>query len=171
MAEGPAWGAGEGGPYVGGSKATVRRFFEGHTSLQNAENVADELLAPGFVTHVPPFPDVRGAGAYKEFIAGTFAAYPDARFDIEDILGAEGGRVVVRWTLRGTHEGTTRTGVAPTGRKVSAAGITIVRFGDGGMAEAWMNVDFLGLMQQIGAFSWPGQQLTDTLSSGQGQTH
>ena len=139
------------------TKASVRRFFEGHTSLENAENLADELLAPGFVAHVPPFPDVRGPDGYKEFIAGTFDAYPDARFDIEDLLGTEGGRVVVRWTLRGTHEGTTRTGVAPTGRKVAAAGITIVRFGDGRMAEAWMNVDFLGLMQQIGAFPSPGQ--------------
>ena len=62
--------------------------------------------------------------------------------------------------------------MAPTGRKVAAAGVTIVRFRDGRMTEAWMNVDFLGLMQQIGAFPSPGQQQPrDTLSSGQEPTN
>jgi predicted ester cyclase len=61
--------------------------------------------------------------------------------------------VVVRWTLRGTHLGETRMGIAPTGKQVTASGISIVHIRDGRIVEMWTNVDFLGLMQQMDAFS------------------
>jgi predicted ester cyclase len=75
---------------------------------------------------------------------------------------AEGDRVVVRYTLRGTHEGTTRMGVAPTGKEVTASIIGILKLADGKIVEMWTNVDFLGLMQQMGAIPAPGQQQAAT---------
>ncbi len=143
------------------NKAIVRRWFEALTSLEGTEKAADELLVPDFAGHVPPFPDVHGPEGYKQFIAGTFQAYPDARFDVEDVI-AEGDRVAVRYTLRGTHEGTTRMGVAPTGKEVAASIIGILKLADGKIVEMWTNVDFLGLMQQIGAIPAPGQQQAAT---------
>jgi predicted ester cyclase len=143
------------------NKAIVRRWFEGHTSLEGAEKVADELLAPGFVGHYPPFPDVHGPEGQKRWIAGTFQAYPDVRLDVEEVI-AEGDRVVVRYTLRGTHEGTTRMGVAPTGKEVEASIIEILTLADGKIVDKWTNVDFLGLMQQMGASPTPEQQQAAT---------
>jgi predicted ester cyclase len=42
-------------------------------------------------------------------------------------------------------------GVAGTGRKVSLAGITILRFAKGKIVQGWDNWDQLGLLAQIGA--------------------
>ncbi len=143
------------------NKAIARRWFEALASLEGTEKAADELLAPGFVGHMPPFPDVHGPEGYKRFIAGTFQAYPDARFVVEDTI-AEGDRVVARYTLRGTHEGTTRMGVAPTGKEVAASMISILTLADGKIVEMWTNADFLGLMQQMGAIPTREQQQTTT---------
>jgi predicted ester cyclase len=44
-------------------------------------------------------------------------------------------------------------GIAPTGKQVRASGISIVHIRDGRIVEMWTNVDFLGLMQQMGAIS------------------
>jgi predicted ester cyclase len=139
------------------NKVIARRWLEALTSLEGAEKAADRFLAPGFVGHHPPFPDVHGSEGYKQFIAGTYGAYPDARFDVEDVI-AEGDRVVVRSTLRGTHEGTTRMGVAPTGKEVTASIIGIFKLTDGKIVEMWINADFLGLMQQMDAISIREQQ-------------
>lgn len=143
------------------NKEIARRWFEALASLEGTEKAADEHLAPGFVGHCPPVPDVHGPEGYKRFIAGTFQAYPDARFDVEDLV-AEGDRVAVRYTLRGTHEGTTRMGVAPTGKEVEASIIGVLKFADGKIVEMWTNVDFLGLMQQMGAIPAPEQHRATT---------
>ena len=135
------------------NKAIVRRWFEAHSAQEDVERAADELLSPDFVDHIPPFADLHGPEGYKQFSAGTFAAYPDARFITEELIGAEEDKVVVRWTLRGTHLGETRMGIAPTGKQVRASGMSIVRIRDGKVVEMWTNVDFLGLMQQMGAIS------------------
>jgi predicted ester cyclase len=58
--------------------------------------------------------------------------------------------VVTRWTLRGTHRGTYQ-GVAPTGKQITMAGVSIYRFAEGKVAEGWVSYDALGLLQQIGA--------------------
>jgi predicted ester cyclase len=81
------------------------------------------------------------------------------RLIIEDVI-AEGDKVVVRYTLRGTHEGMTRMGVAPTGKEVAASIIEILTLADGKIVDKWTNVDFLGLMQQLGAIPTPEQRAT-----------
>lgn len=147
------------------NKAIVRRWFEELRSLEGTEKAADELLASDFAGHCPPTPDFHGPEGYKQWIAKSFQAYPDVRFVVEDVV-AEGDRVAVRYTMRGTHEGThegtTRMGVAPTGREVEASIISILKVADGKIAEMWTNADFLGLMQQMGAFPAPAQQQAAT---------
>ena len=91
-----------------------------------------------------------GPEGFKQFLEGTFTAYPDGQFIIEDMF-AEGDKVAVRLTLRGTHEGVTRTGIAPTGKQITATAIEVYRLDGGKIVEKWMNFDFLGLMQQMGA--------------------
>ena len=137
------------------NKAIAGRWFEALTSLEGTEKAADELLVPDFVGHVPPFPDVHGPEGYKQFIAGTFQAYPDARFDVEDVI-AEGDMVAARVTMRGTHQGEFR-GIAPTGNKLDITGIGIFSFSDGKVVESWDNFDQLGMMRQLGAIPSPEQ--------------
>ncbi len=67
-----------------------------------------------------------------------------------------GNRVVVRRTVRGTHQGEW-LGIAPTGKPVTFTGIWIARLTDGNLEEQWVNFDALGLLQQLGAIPEPGQ--------------
>ena len=54
----------------------------------------------------------------REFIAAVTAAFPDGLATIDDLI-AEGDRLMLRVTSRGTHQGEF-LGVPATGRTVSA---------------------------------------------------
>ncbi len=89
--------------------------------------------------------DVEG---YKGFMSGLLAGFPDSRIVVDDVV-AEGDRVAVRHRLQGTHLGELQ-GIPPTGKQVEAGGIVIFRFENGVIAEAWLNADMMGMMQQMG---------------------
>ena len=127
---------------------TVRRFYEEVFDRGNTD-AADEFLASG-ATERDGSAARRGSGldSFKRSLARLREAFPDIRVTIEDIF-AVGDKVVVRWTDRGTHQGKF-LGMAPTGRPVSAGGITIFRFEGGKIVEQWTNWDTLSLMAQIG---------------------
>ena len=95
-----------------------------------------------FATQVPELELVgRGLATIKE-------AFPDLRMAEADSL-REGEKVAFRWILSGTHKGEFM-GVAPTGRRVEAMGMDIVRLADGEIAEHWGEFDAVGLLRQIG---------------------
>ena len=137
------------------NKARARRVFE---ELVNTGNMAlaDEMAAPGFVRHdLGGGPDIVGPEGVKLFVGALRAAFPDIQMTVDDIIG-EGDKVVVRYTARGTHSGEFR-GIAPTGRKVTWAGINIYQVKGGKVVETWQLADALGLMQQLGVIPQPGQ--------------
>jgi len=47
-------------------------------------------------------------------------------------------------------------GIAPTNKQVTFTGIIIDRIEDGQFVETWLNMDMLGLLQQLGAVPMPG---------------
>jgi steroid delta-isomerase-like uncharacterized protein len=79
------------------------------------------------------------------------AAFPDLKFNIEDIF-AEGDKVVVRYTILGTNQGS-YMGTPPTGKRVSLSGIGIYKIAGGRLVESWQVFDRLSLMQQLGTKS------------------
>lgn len=76
------------------------------------------------------------------------AAFPDLQLTTEDMV-AEGDKVAIRNTWRGTHQGAFQ-GLPPTGKHVAFTGTDIFRFVGGKIAEQWADLDALGLMQQLG---------------------
>jgi steroid delta-isomerase-like uncharacterized protein len=134
------------------NKALMHRAYD----ALNQKNLAvlDEVYAPDLVVHIVST-TIQGLEAFKQGLSLFLTAFPDARFTIEDMI-AEGERVVVRYTFRGTHTGNFM-GIAPTGKQVTQTGITINRFANGKAVELWGNVDDLGLLQQLGAVPAPGQ--------------
>ena len=117
--------------------------------------LADELLSPGFRFYFAGSPDPMGLESYKEFLAARRAAFPDRRFVVEDMI-AEGEKVSARFTMRGTQKGELR-GIAPSGREVTMTGIDMIRLEEGKMVEDRVEVDQLGMMQQLGVIPTPGQ--------------
>jgi hypothetical protein len=77
------------------------------------------------------------------------AAFPNLRFDAQDVLGS-GDKAVARVRVTGTHEGEFM-GLPPTGKGVDVQAIDIVRFGDDGLVrEHWGVFDAMAMMQQLG---------------------
>ncbi len=129
-------------------KASAQRFMD---EVINAGNwpVADEILSASFFDHtaypgVPPTREGR-----KMTLSMMRTAFPDLHITGEDMIG-EGDRLVIRHTIRGTHQHEF-LGILPTGRQIAVAGVTIVRFADGQIVEHWLFNDALGMLQQLGA--------------------
>ena len=138
------------------NKAIVRQQEE-ELFTQGNLDAADELYAPDYVGHDPSNPeDIRGLEAAKQAASDYRKAFPDLRVTVEDVI-AEGDKVAARLRFRGTHRGEL-DGIAPTGRRVDCTGIVISRMEGGKIAEDWANFDDLGMKQQLGAVSKPGQR-------------
>jgi steroid delta-isomerase-like uncharacterized protein len=130
------------------NRKLVRRFFEEVFNKQD-QRAATEIIAPAFVAHHPAFPGgIRGPEGIMQMTAMFHAAFPDLHYSPLDLI-ADGDKVAVRWSASGTHQGPFQ-GFPATGRPVTITGIDIFRLGDKCIEEAWVNSDFLGLMQQLG---------------------
>jgi predicted ester cyclase len=81
-------------------------------------------------------------------------ALPDRRDRIDGFI-AEGEKVWMRFKVAGTHGGNLY-GMAPTGIRVEAPEIGVMRFAGGKWKETWYFGDELGLMLQLGALHMLG---------------
>jgi steroid delta-isomerase-like uncharacterized protein len=131
------------------NKTLARRWFDDLFSRGDLD-AANEILSAEFVDHLPRG-DERGIEELKQYILMYRAAFPDIRDTVEEIV-AEGDKVVVRWTSRATHQGEFM-GVAPTGRHVTFTGMRLFRIAENKIAESWVNLDQLGLQEQLGIVS------------------
>lgn len=128
--------------------AVARRWYD-EALNQNRLAVIDDLLAPNAVHRGAAFVDSVGREAVKGVLAALLTAFPDGRYGVESIVAA-GDRVVIRWSLAGTHDGPL-FGVPPTGRPVTGYGINAFRFSCGEIVESWSEVNGLEILRQIGA--------------------
>jgi steroid delta-isomerase-like uncharacterized protein len=128
------------------NKAMLKRIF---SELNKGNfNVIDELFAEDFVDRYPAPGETPNKEGFKQFLSGTHKSFPDWRWSLEDIL-AEGDKVAYRFTMHGTDKGG-YIGLPPTGKKVSFAGIGILRFANGKVLERWTIADSMTLLHQLG---------------------
>jgi steroid delta-isomerase-like uncharacterized protein len=134
-----------------------KAIFNRVETLWNTGDLAkiDDTFATDFVNHDPNAPDVNDLEGYKGLIVMTRTGIPDFHVTSEDII-AEGDKVVSRWTASGTHKGEL-FGIPPTGKKATWKGISIYRFADGKIIEAWWSKDMFSLLQQLGVIPPPGK--------------
>ncbi|MFH1646219.1 MAG: ester cyclase [Chloroflexota bacterium] len=135
-------------------KALARRWwgmedFKGVPETEIAETtrkVISEIFAKEWIAHSPD--SDMTFERYIEYNAAYMTAFPDVKFTIEDMI-AEGDKVAIRYTMRGTHKGPYR-GMPATGKKIEVGGISIGRVAGGKFVEGWSCPDRLGMMQQLG---------------------
>jgi steroid delta-isomerase-like uncharacterized protein len=128
------------------NSALVRRFIDEIFNKGNLE-VAGEILSPDYEHHDPTTNEFgSGIEGFKQMITLYRQAF-DLQIVLEDQVAAE-DKVVDRWTGYGTHQGAF-LGLAPTGKKITATGISIHRIANGKIAETWNNYDALGIFQQL----------------------
>ena len=128
------------------NKAIVRRSFEEVGKQKWA--ISNELFGPDYVWHQPGSPKPLTGEESEQFMRTFFAAFPDNRSTIEDMI-AEGDKVVTRYTVRGTHKGDF-LGIPATGKEVAFTSILISRIAEGKIVEDWEEADALGMLQQLG---------------------
>lgn len=80
---------------------------------------------------------------------GVIASCPDLQTSTEDLF-AEGDKVVERWSMDMTLTEEPFLGAPANGRHVQVTGTSIYRIADGKIVEHWANMDFLGVVQQLG---------------------
>ena len=117
------------------NKALVRRALE---EVWNQGKVAlfDELYATNFIYHNHAVPGVRTIEDFKRFVPAFRHAFPDIHTTIQDVI-AEGDRVVLRYTFRGTNMGdfVTPMSLPATGKQVTVTGMSIGRVASGKVVE------------------------------------
>src|SRR5215472_12095138 len=123
----------------------IRRFYDAYNKKDEA--ILNEVIASDYVDygHEPPGRGLQGAKSdHQEFTR----AFGDARFDIDEMFGAD-DRGVVRWTVHGTHTGPF-AGLSPTQKKIAVRGISLYRLHDGKITETRNLPDLLALFTQLG---------------------
>ena len=114
------------------------------------EKVAQASFSPDYTNHDPAAPELPpGPRGVIENVRAYRTGFPDLKFTFNETI-ATGDKVVVRWTVSGTQQGTFRD-VPPTRKAVSLSGISVFRITNRKIVESWANWDQAGLYQQIGA--------------------
>lgn len=123
------------------SKAIVLRYFLESHNVPYDLDVMDETCVPEY------------AAEHKRWQRMEREAFPDKHFTIEDGV-ADGDKVALRWTIRGTHLGefwTPAGTAAPTGKPITLTSTVIYRVADGRIIEEWPCHNWLRLVQQFAA--------------------
>jgi predicted ester cyclase len=115
-------------------------------------NVIREVYYENYEYHGPAQRDLYGRGEYTALVLSLLAAFPDARFSIDQLYwqGDEqtGYRTSMRWSLVGTHTGDGIYG-EPTGIRFRFWGLTQHVIKDGKLVEEWTLFNEFSLLKQL----------------------
>lgn len=128
------------------NKAIVHRFLE-EVMNQRDVTAAAAICSPDIVWHGGSMGEAADLANFQNRLRSIFHSFPDLSVEVHDII-AEGDRVAVRLTLRGTQLGHFR-GVPPTRRSITSSAMNTFRIADNRIVEEWWQHDLLGLMQQL----------------------
>jgi steroid delta-isomerase-like uncharacterized protein len=115
------------------NKAIIWQLFD-EALNQGKLELIDQLFTADFVDHSTPT-QVPGPTGVKNFFLDVRNSFPDIHVTIDDSI-AEGSRVVVRTTWRGTHLATYANN-EPTGKQVHGTLIQIFHLENGRIVEEW----------------------------------
>jgi len=117
---------------------------------QGKLSVVDELVSADYSGRSNLFPgSVEGIEGYKRAVNTLRSAFSDLSFTFDQVL-AEGERLAIRQTSRGTHSGSF-LGIAATNKQVTFGTMLFLRFNGGRVVEEHSIADLPGLMGQLGA--------------------
>jgi predicted ester cyclase len=113
----------------------------------------DDMVVEDYVEHQPIPGQPPGREGLKWAYRTFNEPFPDLVFDFADVL-AEGDLIVGRGIGEG-HNTASFMGIPPTGKAVRWTGTRLFRLKDGKIVEGWINLDMMGLMQQLGVIPTP----------------
>jgi steroid delta-isomerase-like uncharacterized protein len=135
------------------NKAVARSAFLEYLNHEDFKSF-EGIHTKDFVKHYNNSP-AENLAQEMEDAKGQFISSSDLSFTVNWMI-AEGDKVAVCFTAKGTHDGVFQ-GVPATGRKYDISGMTVWRFADGEIAEEWVFFNDLDLYRQLGLFKDTGQ--------------
>jgi steroid delta-isomerase-like uncharacterized protein len=134
------------------NKAVARAAFFDYLNHRNFKRF-EEIHTKDFVKHYNNSP-AENLSEEMQDAKGQFNSSSDLTFT-ENWMIAEGDKVAVCFTAKGTHDGVFQ-GVPATGKHYEFSAMTVWRFVDGKIAEEWVFSNDLELYRQLGLFKEPG---------------
>lgn len=144
------------------NKAMMERFYQEFWNKGNVD-YADEIMVEDLIHDQLPSDWPKGREGFKRLVATWRAGFSDLNEDVEFVMG-DGDRVMSRFTLTGTHDGTFY-GIEPTGRRVEIQGVDVARIENGRIVEYFYHEDTLGLFRQLGAFPADTNEVAGTVGA------
>ena len=137
----------------------VRSLYDGWNA-RDFDALADLMAPDGTITFMGSGEVLRGPEGSRTYNEMWANGFPDGRATI-DTLVADGDRVVVEYTGRGTHTGTLVTSmgdIPPTGKSVTLKMCDVIEVADGKVTAQRSYLDTGNMMAQLGLGS--GQTAT-----------
>src|SRR6185369_14239771 len=104
------------------NKIVMSRFLEFINTA--SESLAQELISPDAIFHVPGSPEpMRGPAGYFAIIGMMREKFPNIQWTVKEMV-AESDKMAARFTMRGIHQDTF-FGVPPTGKTIAVQAMNI----------------------------------------------
>ena len=126
--------------------------MDAYVEVWNTGNVdaLDAIVDAGVQRHASPTTTVRATSLdeLKQAITNIRVQFPDFHVSLDEEIYVA-GKSAIRWTITGTHTGSTEE-LPATGKAVSLSGSTISHYAEGKLTEEWVYSDNQDFMQQLG---------------------
>lgn len=107
-------------------------------------------VAPEFVFHRQPFPDVVGIEANRQADLAMGQAFTRQRTTLHEFV-IDGDRVALRYTWQALHSGVSpNLQIPPSHKTIEIEGCCLIHFEKNRIVEWWDYTDMLGLLTQVG---------------------
>jgi predicted ester cyclase len=139
------------------NKEIVRRVFEAFFVVD--DEVLQELLSPNFVAHSMPPGFSKDQEGFLELARQCAAGLTYQDTALHELLEAEDGKVITRFTTRAAHTGEL-FGVPASNRTVTMTGIEIYATANSKVTDWWGELNMSDLFDAL-----PGQAVPGTSGS------
>lgn len=144
------------------TRAVVEAFVDRVWNGDDPDALGD-LTTPNFALHQLVAGEDHDRASFGAFRAEMHDAMPDFSMTVEDLV-VEGDDAVALLRMGGTPEKPLQA-VKPTGESFTVHSFHKYRVEDGRIAEAWLMVDAIGTMRQLGLFP-PGPRMIIRMMAG-----
>ena len=131
------------------ARSLMQRWFQ-EVWNEGKESTIDEMFGADSKMWGVSRPDVcsQGPEDFKRFYRAMRETFSDVRIDLTDIAQQD-DIAYTRFTVTATHDGE-GFGMAPSGKKITLAGMCALRASGGVIVEGWNVWDQIGLARELG---------------------
>ena len=124
------------------NKTIIRKLYEASFNTGNFE-LAKELISEDFIAPNGQ----KGSTQFFDQIKALRTGFPDIKWTVEDLV-AEGDKVVIRSSWKGTHTGPFRN-YDITRKAITNSAIAVYGLKNGKITRSWLETDRLGFLIAI----------------------